>query len=539
MKSYPLFLFILLVFVAISCKSTKHQLSSTDSDWKNWLAIESDEGLQGYYNPVKEEFSITPQFEYATNFYANGWTPIQVDGKWFAIDSLGNIPSYYFDFDQVERTRDDALIPARNKDKWGFINRNGEIVIPLAYDEVKEFMGESLTPIKTGGKYGYINEKGEMIIPPEFSDAKRFYKHKNLKVAAVKKDSKYGLIDTLGHFVMKPKFDDIEVFHSENGLFQVRNENMRGCIDMKGVTKIPLEYEYLFPFSEESFSVKKDGYWTIIDKNGKKIIPEKFEYVYYYNQEVDLAGIKKNGKYGFINRKGEEVIPPQYDDVGGFSQGLSPVKKYGRWGFINIENEMVIEPIYEDGYTGFSSVSHLAPVKLDGQWGFINKAGEMVIPPEIYGINVSTMAQDFAHEQLGWVRATISLEKRFYVNKNHKIITDNSIRETLLKKGDAKSLYDLGLFYAFSYEGVEYIKQSAEEGYVNAQLLLAAAYTKNINTPIDNNITHNPVKALEWAKKAKNRKIVNHDLVVDKIPPVNELLNWIEKEQNDMEYYKK
>ena len=57
--------------------------------------------------------------------------------------------------------------------KCGYINAEGEVIIPLEYDAVGRF-SEGLAPIKIRNKYGYINELNEMIIPPIFASAGDF-----------------------------------------------------------------------------------------------------------------------------------------------------------------------------------------------------------------------------------------------------------------------------------------------------------------------------------------------------------------------------
>jgi hypothetical protein len=58
--------------------------------------------------------------------------------------------------------------------KWGFVDEEGKLVIPLKYDDVDYFQ-EGLARVKLNEKYGHINAKGKAVIPIEYDNAGSFY----------------------------------------------------------------------------------------------------------------------------------------------------------------------------------------------------------------------------------------------------------------------------------------------------------------------------------------------------------------------------
>lgn len=54
------------------------------------------------------------------------------------------------------------------KGKWGYINENAKIIIPLIYDDCDAFKNGKAVVLK-GDKWGLINKKGEIVIPFKYT----------------------------------------------------------------------------------------------------------------------------------------------------------------------------------------------------------------------------------------------------------------------------------------------------------------------------------------------------------------------------------
>ncbi|MGL5808110.1 MAG: WG repeat-containing protein [Xenococcaceae cyanobacterium] len=88
-------------------------------------------------------------------------------------------------------------------------------ILPSNFREMLVFSnGRGL--IEFDGKYGYINTQGKIVIPLKFEQATPFYK----ELAGVKVKNKWGFIDRTGKIVIQPQFD--EVYPFSDGLARVR-----------------------------------------------------------------------------------------------------------------------------------------------------------------------------------------------------------------------------------------------------------------------------------------------------------------------------
>jgi predicted DNA-binding WGR domain protein len=264
----------------------------------------------------------------------------------------------------------------------GFINKKGEIVIRanenmyLSSDRFSEglvpfacYPGER-GPFKH--KVGYIDRKGKIVIKAQFEDARSFSEG----LAPVKIGKKWGYIDKTGKVVIQPAYKDYG--HFINGIAIVLiQRGERAYIDKSGKFILKVKSSYAGRFIDGVAFVKRGDKYVCIDKTGKKVFPQEFERAYRFSD--GLALVKLNGKWGWINRKGEFVIKPQFDNAAGFAEGLSVVQVKRRWGYIDKTGKFAIEPMFEDA----DNFRHgLAWVRLDQGdtylTGYIDKTGEFV-----------------------------------------------------------------------------------------------------------------------------------------------------------------
>ena len=130
-------------------------------------------------------------------------------------------------------------------------------------------MSPWLAKVEKDGKWGFIDKNGKVVIEPQFDDAGDFSEG----FAQVKKDGKYGFIDKSGKVVIEPQFDNVEYFIE--GFAQVEKDGKYGFIDKNGKVIEP-QFDEVGSFSEGFVCVEKDGKWGFIDKNGKVVIEPQY-----------------------------------------------------------------------------------------------------------------------------------------------------------------------------------------------------------------------------------------------------------------------
>ena len=83
------------------------------------------------------------------------------DGVGYFVDSEGN-KLFNKQFERV-RNFSEGLAPVRKNDKWGYINTQGEEVVPCIYDDVWDF-SEGLARVEQNGEWSIINKEGKVIV---------------------------------------------------------------------------------------------------------------------------------------------------------------------------------------------------------------------------------------------------------------------------------------------------------------------------------------------------------------------------------------
>lgn len=227
--------------------------------------------------------------------------------------------------------------------KWGYIDAKNKKITETIYDEVYPFK-EGWALVCLNKKYGFINYEGKIIIPIEYDDAD---KHYNSSMALLKKGTKGAFYRKNKGFITEFKFDRSNIARDDI-YYKTYQNGQSGFIDSLGNEVIKAKYEEAIAlnYPNNAFLVNTNNFWTIIDKNEKPIFKSKYELLYpmYVN---GLCVAKINGFYGAIDKQEKTVIPFEYEALDVTGEELFIAKKNGKYGYINKNNKIAIPFIYE------------------------------------------------------------------------------------------------------------------------------------------------------------------------------------------------
>lgn len=174
---------------------------------------------------------------------------------------------YNFEGDSLEDVANDRIIvknltTSDTVGKYGFIDKNGQVVIPCVYEYVMNF-SEELACVKQNGMYGYINKSGLLEIPFDYVYANSFFEG----VAIVSTDGGELKILYKNHdeISLGMKYVPIATTRFKNGFAIVTNPatGKNGLINKKGEEVAPCIYDKIE--ISDDIKAKKDGEYIILN----------------------------------------------------------------------------------------------------------------------------------------------------------------------------------------------------------------------------------------------------------------------------------
>lgn len=180
----------------------------------------------------------------------------------------------------------------REQYKIGYIDHLGKVAIPLENKvdndwkfDVRDF-NEGLAAQRKDDKWGYINKEGHVVIDYIYDTAGDF----NGGVAvASSNDQKFGLIDKTGKAVIAFKYADISEFDNGFAVAKDSKTNKYGVIDNKGKVHGGFVWDDAGPFSEGLAAVAtgqgESVKWGFVDETGSTVIKPTYDMVF-----VDMGG---------------------------------------------------------------------------------------------------------------------------------------------------------------------------------------------------------------------------------------------------------
>ncbi len=339
-------------------------------------------------------------------------------------------------------------------DKWGYLNHQGEWIIPPKLDDARTF-ADGIARFCENGLWGYINLQGEIIAPAQYVNAAAFRKgfarvmdkgwgfinDRGEKIIATKflnatdfceglasvevKSMEWKIINTQGDFTSPKCFTRIDTF-SQNGLAaatlssvkEIKNNQIKiGFINSSGEWVIEPKFADAKAFDDSlyaSVSLDKRDY-GLIDQQGNWFVEPKHEQIYSFN-ECGLAFFEDRGyniKHGFIDAQGMILIEGGYDLKSHMPCGIA--RENCR--YINARGERLSVDSIQYGID-FDDQLQAAIVNINsesamGTWAMLQTNGDVCKVPD------SILEPLVTH--IGWVDLQVSSCAVPFLNKNNGI----------------------------------------------------------------------------------------------------------------------
>ncbi len=226
------------------------------------------------------------------------------------------------------------LIPYRKGNKWGYCDRDKNIVIDCVYDEVRRFR-EGLAATNRG----YINFLGDIVIDCTSLRLNRASSFKSgVAIVSSHDTDKYAVIDRLGGLITPFKYGYLE--EPSCGVMVTTTDHYDNAyiIDLLGNEIRVDNADSLQSFKNDSaicfkFDKELGRNYRYIDRNGHSFTDYKYYSAGNFNSELAIVSLKTTNNssycyYSYINKKGEIIIDEDFTEASDFCDNIALVKSH-------------------------------------------------------------------------------------------------------------------------------------------------------------------------------------------------------------------
>ena len=379
--------------------------SSFSSIWRMGSSFSSVSRIRSYDNKFK------PALFHVTKHYRAG-----------IIDEQGNeiIPCRFQSIQprisSSQHGLTPELFPVKNREKWGYAQKGGKIVIPFQFDNAFYFI-ENMAIVENEESYFLINKKGEIINDEGYRKVASINPDTDLAIV-VNKQGKYGAINSVGKEIIPLIYGSLEeeetglcrkryrfllngkhgiinhkgkVIVSEYsgsrtdrlalGIITGKNSTLRG---LNGEILLKKQYDNVRNYYQNFYIVEKNGKAGIVDiLTEKEILPLEYPDILrnnYYSCATDYFVVKKGEKVGLVDQFNTLILPFEYESIHYTKSKILILQKDDKFALADLKGNLITEFEYEkispSNYPPF-------PVQKNKKWGYIDTTGKIFHPIEL------------------------------------------------------------------------------------------------------------------------------------------------------------
>lgn len=264
--------------------------------------------------------NVNQKIEYAGNVHEDLRKVRQLDNGnlRYAFVDINDKPITAFSYLDATDFSEGKAGVKNNNNLWGFINKQGILIIPYTYEGILQTFQEGKALVKKAGATYYIDEKGDCkelegyscegkaqttpTVPINTNQGESNTNNASPAPASpvFKEGNKWGIQGIKGEKLTKAIFDNEPKFAS--GVAKVSQNGKWAIISPTGRQKMDFEYDEIGTYALGLAPARKGNKWGYLDLNGKEAITFEFDYTSVF--ENRRAMVTKDGKSYYINPKG-------------------------------------------------------------------------------------------------------------------------------------------------------------------------------------------------------------------------------------------
>lgn len=292
----------------------------------------------GFYGAINTKGEIIIPFEYNKLGNFKNKFAYYLSNQYGLVDIFNKPMKAQWDWISDVDTNTIAIV--KNKNKFGLISINEELILPVEYDYISSNFNEIYLVVKNN-LYGFYNSKEKCFITSinnNYNSSFNINYYTNGKYFKLLKDNEVALVDANGRYSIN--FGSYSnLFFAKCDIIRVQKNNKYGFIDRKLKPIASFDYDKATDFENNVSVVAKGTTAILIDKNGKSIFTLK-------NGEIkaienSLFTIKQNEQLGLLDTNGKIILNMEYESINLIHQYLYICYKKNEGYLFNVKTNVL------------------------------------------------------------------------------------------------------------------------------------------------------------------------------------------------------
>ncbi len=294
-------------------------------------------------------------------------------GKWGLIN-IENNKITKTEFEDLTPAQGNLIIarkkmPGTVKVLAGCINTSGKQIIPFQYDGLKVNSFRAIAFIRAANqfKYGLIDLQNNVLIPLNY---RNIYSLGSLRYGVEDFAGKIAIYSEDGRAITGFDIDSISTFKKDLAI--IYHDQHEGLMDREGTVKMQPALQSIRIMDDGTVHVKPADQWIFLDGENHPLSSVNADSITWITES--LLKVKANGKYHLLDERFKPQANSWFEYIGGLSDGKFVAKSRGKYGLINSTGDWLIKPLYHSLRVD-NGVAIVQPVS-DHQYALIDLQGK-------------------------------------------------------------------------------------------------------------------------------------------------------------------
>lgn len=162
MKNSSKYLFLISIFFLLLSNNTKGQ--------DKLISFKNKKGDLFGFKSTTGKVVVKPQYDWIGYTFVNGHTLVSKNNKVGVMNDKGEIViGLLYNGIDIHAFAEDSVIWVTQNEKCGYIDKAGNILIPIKYEDIGNYHNGQFR-VKENGKWGLVNIKGEILLPIMYTE---------------------------------------------------------------------------------------------------------------------------------------------------------------------------------------------------------------------------------------------------------------------------------------------------------------------------------------------------------------------------------